>query len=165
MAELRIDGWQFPKSCPEFKTRVCAAGAESITENWVLRKQGQSDWPKQSNSDRGEPSQPHWRHTPFFWSSCQGNGQPVPFRKVSAVCKSLTLKWKRNSMQTANLDTHTQSHTNAHSRQWWGMHSAPSTSHRLSHTHYVQITALMRQRHYFTHSYILKRSLVMSCLF
>ncbi len=105
--ELRIDGWQFPKSCPEFKMRVCAAGAESIKANWVPRKQGWSDWPKQSNSDRGEPSQPYWRHTPFFWSSCQGNGQPVPFRKVSAVCKALTLKWERNSRQTAISEIHT----------------------------------------------------------
>lgn len=29
------------------------------------------------------------------------------FRKVSAVCKSLTLKWKRNSRQTANSDIYT----------------------------------------------------------
>lgn len=124
--ELRIDGWQFPKSCPESEARVCAPGAESITANWVLRKQARSDWPKQSNSDRGEPSQPYWRHTPFFWTSCQGNGQPVPFRKVSAVCKSLTLKWKRNSRQTANTEIHTCG-------MWWGMqqhaHSALFTSH------------------------------------
>lgn len=103
---LWINGWQFPKSCCEFKTRVRAAGAESLMANWVLHKQGWSDWQKQSNSDRGEPSQPYWRYTLFFWSFCQGNGQPVPFRKVSSVCEALTLKWKRNSRQTANLEIH-----------------------------------------------------------
>lgn len=68
--------------CPEFKTRACAAGAESITANWVLRKQGQSDWQKQSNSDRGEPSQPYWRHTPFFWSFCQETDSRCHFERL-----------------------------------------------------------------------------------